>query len=269
MRILQVEDDSIVASGNALLLKSIGAAADTAETGAEALEILRSYEYDIIIVDLHLPDMSGDVLVQKIRARNIDTPVLMLTGFPALDSKIKAFGVGVDDFLAKPVANAELIARVRAIVRRTHGFSHRLLTAGKLVLDLDSGRTTVAGTEVRLTQKERSVLELLLLRRGRAVSKAVIMDHLYGSLDAPVSRTIDVFVCYLRKKLAQVGAADLIRTVAGTGYIIEAPAAVAVMPDVDARPGRDEGRDGWSMPTPLSALARPDSGAFARMAAAG
>jgi len=262
MRILQVEDDPIVSSGNALLLKSIGAAADTAETGAEALEILRSYEYDILIIDLHLPDMTGDVLVQKIRARNIDTPVLMLAGFPELATKVKAFSVGVDDFLSKPVANAELIARVRAIVRRTHGFSHRLLTAGRLVLDLDSGRTSVAGEEVHLTQKERSVLELLLLRRGRAVSKTVILDHLYGSLDAPASRTVDVFVCYLRKKLAQAGAANLIRTLSGTGYIIDAPAEVAALPHGDRR-------QDWSTPTPPSALARPHAGAFAQMAAAG
>ena len=231
MRVLQVEDDTIVARGNELLLKSIGSTIDTAETGEEALEILRSSKYDILIVDQQLPDMQGHDVVRQMRARRIETPVLMVTGHAAPAVKMRAFGVGVDDFVAKPVDNGELVARLRAIVRRNHGFSHRLLHAGPVVLDQDSRTMAVDGAEVRLTRKEFDLLELLLIRRGRVVAKGTVLDHLYGGLDEPSSRTVDVFLCYLRKKMARAGAPELIQTVPGVGYRI----------DADPAPGQPEG----------------------------
>jgi len=229
MRVLQVEDDAIVARGTELLLRSVGSIVDTAGTGAEALEILRMTEYDIMIVDLQLPDMQGHELVRQMRARRIETPVLMVTGFSAPAAKMAAFAVGVDDFVAKPVDNAELIARLRAIVRRNNGFSHRVLQAGPVRLDQDGRTLAIGGSPVRLTRKEFDLLELLLIRRGRVVTKGTVLDHLYGGLDEPTSRTVDVFLCYLRKKMAGAGAPDLIQTVAGVGYRIDAEMAADAM----------------------------------------
>ena len=220
MRVLQIEDDALAARGNELVFKSIAAVVDSAESGGEALEILRVSDYDILIVDLALPDISGRDLVQKMRARGIDTPVAMLTGYDDMTNKMEAFAVGVDDFIAKPVAPAELIARVRAIVRRNRGFSRNLLREGELLLDQDSRQVIASGQELKLTKKEYELLELLLLRRGRVVSRNIVLDHLYGAGDGPLSRTVEVFLCYLRRKLSAAGLPDLIRTVAGIGYTI-------------------------------------------------
>jgi two-component system cell cycle response regulator CtrA len=219
-----------MARGTEMLFKSIGAIIEQAETGEEALEILRTSEYDIVIVDLHLPDMPGNELVTKIRARRIDTPVVILTGMPCMQAKVSAFGAGVDDFISKPVDNAELVARVRAIVRRNLGHSHHLLRSGNVVLDQDARQVTVAGEDVALTRKEFALLELIMLRRGRVVSKTTIMDHLYGGIDEPLSRTVDVFLCYLRKKLARAGAPDLIKTVLGVGFTLNEQAATRRSP---------------------------------------
>jgi two-component system cell cycle response regulator CtrA len=220
MRVLQVEDDALTARGNEMVLKSINAVVDSAVSGGEALEILRACDYDILIVDLGLPDIPGEDLVRKLRTRGIETPVAILTGHDGMAAKMAAFAVGVDDFITKPVAPAELIARVRAIVRRNRGFCRNLLREGELELDQDRRQVTVSGRELKLTKKEYELLELLLLRRGRVVSRNVVLDHLYGGGEGPVSRTVEVFLCYLRRKLAAAGLPDLIRTVSGVGYTI-------------------------------------------------
>ncbi len=222
MRILQVEDDSNAARCNEMVLKSIGAVIDSAETGHEALDILRFAEYDILIVDLHLPDMSGQEFIRLLRGRGVHTPIAVLSGHSGMEAKMEAFESGIDDFIAKPVASAELVARVRSIIRRNCGFSRNLLREGELLLDQDTRQVSVAGRDghLKLSRKEYALLELLMLRRGQVVSISRVMDHLYGGPEEPHSRTVAVFLCHLRKKLAQAGITDVITTIAGVGLMI-------------------------------------------------
>lgn len=228
MRVLQVEDDEAAARGTELVFRSAGAIVESTETGAEALDYLRAGTYDIVIVDLRLPDMPGQEFVRKLRARGIDTPVAILSGHSSIQAKMAAFEVGADDFIAKPAEAAELVARVRAIVRRNLGFSRNILREGELELDQDRRLVTVGDTAVDLTRKEYELLELLLLRRGRVVSKSLVLDHLYGSADGPASRTVEVFLCHLRRKIDRAGMPGLIKTVTGIGYSIARTAEPAV-----------------------------------------
>jgi two-component system cell cycle response regulator CtrA len=233
MRVLQLEDDAAAARCNAMALRSIGAVVDSVETCEEALEILRFGDYDILIVDLQIPDMPGHEFIRMLRARGIHTPIAVLTGHCGMAAKMAAFESGIDDFIAKPVAIAELIARIRAIIRRNCGFSQNVLREGELLLDQDTRQVTVAGRglKLKLSRKEYALLELLMLRRGQVVSNSRVMDHLYGGPEEPHSRTVAVFLCHLRKKLAQAGITDIITTVAGVGLMIprcadNAPAAM-------------------------------------------
>jgi two-component system cell cycle response regulator CtrA len=230
VRILLVEDDTISAAGTALVLTSAGAAVDAVDTGEEALELLQHYEYDIVVLDLMLPDMEGYEVLRGMRSRKIASPVLVLSGLTSPQSKVKAFGLGGDDFINKPIDRAELVARVHAIVRRNNGFTQQVLRTGELELNQDSREVAVAGTRVELSAKEYGTLELLLLRQGRAVRKAAFLGHLYGGLNEPGVRIIDVFVCHLRKKLAQAGIDDLITTVTGYGYVIRPHHAEPALP---------------------------------------
>jgi two-component system cell cycle response regulator CtrA len=220
MRILLVEDDVSAAKSNALIFSSIGASVDIAGDAAEGLEYIRAFTYDLAVVDVSLPDMTGHALVRAMRQSHDDTPALMLTGLSGLQVKVDAFSAGADDFLCKPAAPAELIARVRAVVRRKHGVCQKLLRFGALELDQDEHTVTVNGTEVHLAPKEYVILELILLHRHKTVSKTTILDHLYGGRDEPNSRTVDVFVCMLRQKLAAAGITQVIRTIPKIGYTL-------------------------------------------------
>ena len=222
MRVLLVEDDKSSAAVTAMILTSAGSAVDAVEAGEEALELMQHYEYDIVVLDLLLPDMEGYEVLRAMRSRKNTTPVLVLSGLTNPQAKVKAFGLGADDFINKPIDRAELVARLHAIVRRNHGFTHQVLRAGDLELNQDSREVTVAGTPVELSGKEYATLELLLMRQGRAVRKEAFLGHLYGGLSEPGIRIIDVFVCHLRKKLAWAGIEDLITTVTGYGYVIRA-----------------------------------------------
>ncbi len=224
MRVLLVEDDLICARGIALLLKNCGSIVDQAETGEEALELARHYDYDAVVLDLMLPDMEGYEVVRRMRAGRIDTPVLILSGLTRPQAKVKGLSVGADDFLTKPFDGSELVARVQAIVRRSKGFSQPALAVGPLHLNLDSREVMVSGTQVHLTGKEYAILELLVLRKGMVLTKEAFLNHLYGGMDEPEMKIIDVFICKLRKKLAQAGAGSLIGTVWGRGYMLREPA---------------------------------------------
>ena len=220
MRVLLVEDDASAARGLALVLKSGGAVVDEVDTGEEAMELVRHYDYDIVLLDLLLPDMEGYEVVRRLRAARIDVPVLILSGLSRPQAKIKGFGVGADDFMTKPYDKAELLARMQAIVRRSKGFSQPTLRVGNLQLNLDSRQVFVGQTEVHLTGKEFSILELLMLRKGLVLTKDAFLSHLYGGMDEPEIKIIDVFICKLRKKLAQAGSSNMIGTVWGRGYMI-------------------------------------------------
>ncbi len=230
MRVLLIEDDLTAARGLSLMLKSGGAVVDQADTGEEALELARHYDYDVVILDLMLPDMEGYEVVRRMRAARIETPVLIVSGLSRPQAKVKGLGMGADDFITKPFDKAELLARMQAVVRRSKGFSQPTLRVGSLVLNLDSRDVMVEGRPVHLTGKEYAILELLVLRKGMVLTKEAFLNHLYGGMDEPEMKIIDVFVCKLRKKLAQAGGENLIGTVWGRGYMIREPNERAVMP---------------------------------------
>lgn len=220
MRILLVEDDALAARAITMALKTASAVVDQSDTGEEALELARHYDYDLVILDLMLPDMDGYEVVRRLRASKCDIPVLILSGLSRPQAKVKGLSLGADDFLVKPFDNAELLARVNAIVRRSKGFSHPTLNVGPLQINGAGHEVSVSGNLVHLTGKEYAILELLVLRRGMVLTKEAFLNHLYGGMDEPEPKIIDVFVCKLRKKLAKFGAADLISTVWGRGYSI-------------------------------------------------
>ena len=234
MRVLLVEDDVIASRGIALALKAGGIIVDITDTGEEALELTRHYDYDIVVLDLMLPDMEGYEVVRRMRAARQETPVLILSGLSRPAAKVKGFGVGADDFITKPFDKGELIARMQAVVRRSKGYSQPTLRVGPLQLNLDSREVMVAGSPVHLTGKEYSILELLVLRKGMVLTKEAFLNHLYGGMDEPEMKIIDVFICKLRKKLAQAGAGNLIGTVWGRGYMMRDPTTELVYNPVDA-----------------------------------
>jgi two-component system cell cycle response regulator CtrA len=222
MRALLIEDDKNAAAVTAMVLNASGAAVDTADCGEDALDLLHHYEYDVVVLDLVLPDMDGYEVLRGIRARKMTVPVVVLSGLANPPAKVKAFGLGADDFISKPIDRTELVARLHAIVRRNNGVTQKVLHYGDLELDQDGREVSVGGTPVELSQKEYLTLELLLLRQGKAVRKEAFLSHLYGGLSEPGARIIDVFVCHLRKKLAQAGMEDVISTVNGYGYVVRA-----------------------------------------------
>ena len=223
MRVLLVEDDLTAARGIALLLKSGGAVVDEADTGQEAMELVRHYDYDIMVLDLILPDMEGYEVIRRMRAARIDVPVLILSGLSRPQAKVKGLGAGADDFITKPFDRGELVARMQAIVRRSKGFSQPNLRIGNLRLNLDSREVLVGDNQVHLTGKEYAILELLILRKGMVLTKEAFLNHLYGGMDEPEMKIIDVFICKLRKKLQAAGADNLIGTVWGRGYMLRDP----------------------------------------------
>jgi two-component system, cell cycle response regulator CtrA len=227
MRTLLVEDDMTTARGVSMMLKAASMMVDIAGTGEEALELAALYDYDIIILDLMLPDMEGYEVVRRLRGNRVETPVLILSGLSRPQAKVKGFGMGADDFITKPFDQQELLARIQAVVRRAKGFSQPTLSVGPLTLNLGSREVRVDGRDVHLTGKEYAILELLTLRKGLVLTKEVFLNHLYGGIDEPEAKIIDVFICKLRKKLAQAGAGELIGTVWGRGYVLRDPATMA------------------------------------------
>jgi two-component system cell cycle response regulator CtrA len=224
MRVLLVEDDSSTAKSIELMLKSEGYVVDTTDLGEDGLEIGKIYDYDIIILDLMLPDMDGYDVLKDFRASKIDTPILILSGLTELDNKIKGLGFGADDYLTKPFDKRELMARLQAIVRRSQGHSQSIITTGNVTVNLDSRTVDVSGQPLHLTGKEYGIIELLSLRKGSTLTKEIFLNHLYGGMDEPELKIIDVFICKLRKKIAKaVGQDSYIETVWGRGYVLRDP----------------------------------------------
>ena len=224
MRVLLVEDDTSVAKSIELMLKSEGYIVDTTDLGEDGLEIGKIYEYDIIILDLMLPDMDGYEVLKRLRAAKVTTPILILSGLSELDNKIKGLGFGADDYLTKPFDKRELIARIQAIVRRSQGHSQSVIATGKVKVNLDSRTVEVDGKPLHLTGKEYGILELLSLRKGTTLTKEMFLNHLYGGMDEPEVKIIDVFICKLRKKLqVAAGGDNYIETVWGRGYVLREP----------------------------------------------
>ncbi len=225
MRVLVVEDDSNTAQSIELMLKAEGYIVDTTNLGEDGLEIGKLYDYDIIILDLMLPDIDGYEVLRRLRAARINTPILILSGLSELDSKIKGLGFGADDYLTKPFDRRELIARLQAIVRRSKGHSDSIIKTGRLTVNLDTRTVEVENQPLHLTGKEYGILELLSLRKGTTLTKEMFLNHLYGGIDEPELKIVDVFICKIRKKLAAVAAGEnYIETVWGRGYVLRDPA---------------------------------------------
>lgn len=224
MRVLLVEDDQATAKSIDLMLKSEGFIVDTTDLGEDGLEIGKLYDYDIILLDLLLPDMDGYEVLKRLRAAKVSTPILILSGLTELDNKIKGLGFGADDYLTKPFDKRELIARIQAIVRRSQGHSQSEIVTGKVKVNLDTRTVEVDGKPLHLTGKEYGILELLSLRKGTTLTKEMFLNHLYGGMDEPEVKIIDVFICKLRKKLQTAAGGDnYIETVWGRGYVLRDP----------------------------------------------
>lgn len=223
MRVLLVEDDTATARSIELALASEGIVCDVANLGEEGLEIGKIYDYDIIILDLMLPDIDGYEVLLRLRSAKVQVPILILSGLSGSDQKIKGLGFGADDYLTKPFNRGELIARIQAIVRRSKGHAESTIHVGtKVTMNLDSRTVEVDNKPLHLTSKEYGILELLVLRKGSLLTKEMFLNHLYGGIDEPDLKIIDVFVCKLRKKLEKVsGGVNYIETVWGRGYILK------------------------------------------------
>ena len=224
MRVLLVEDDSATAASIEMMLRAESFICDTTDLGEDGLEIGKLYDYDIIILDLMLPDIDGYEVLRRLRAARVRTPILILSGLGELDHKIKGLGFGADDFLTKPFDRRELIARIQAIVRRSKGHSESTIRTGKLTVNLDSRVAVVDDHPLHLTAKEYGILELLSLRKGTTLTKEMFLNHLYGGMDEPELKIIDVYICKLRKKLANASEGrNFIETVWGRGYVLRDP----------------------------------------------
>jgi len=219
MRVLLVEDDSNTAQSIELMLKSENFIVDSTDLGEDGLEIGKLYDYDIILLDLMLPDIDGYEVLRRLRQARVNTPILILSGLSELDNKIKGLGFGADDYLTKPFDKRELIARIQAIVRRSKGHSDSVIKTGKLSVNLDTRVVEVESQPLHLTGKEYGILELLSLRKGTTLTKEMFLNHLYGGMDEPELKIIDVFICKLRKKLAAAcDGEQYIETIWGSGY---------------------------------------------------
>ncbi|MEE8393874.1 MAG: response regulator transcription factor, partial [Rhodospirillales bacterium] len=201
MRVLLVEDDPATSQSIEMMLKTENMVVDATDLGEDGLEIGKLYDYDIIILDLMLPDINGMEVLRRLRDARVETPVLILSGLTESEQKVKGLGSGADDYLTKPFDRQELLARIQAIVRRSKGHAQSLITTGKLIVNLDAHTVEVDGKDIHLTGKEYGILELLSLRKGTTLTKEMFLNHLYGGRDEPEIVIIDIFICKLRKKL--------------------------------------------------------------------
>ena len=203
MRVLLVEDDPTTAKSIEMMLTHANLNVYSTDLGEEGIDLAKLYDYDIILLDLNLPDMTGHDVLRQLRLARIDTPILILTGSDDTENKIRGFGFGADDYLTKPFQREELVARIHAIVRRSKGHAQSIIWTGKVAVNLDAKTVEVEGKTVHLTGKEYQMLELLSLRKGTTLTKEMFLNHLYGGMDEPELKIIDVFICKLRKKIAQ------------------------------------------------------------------
>ncbi len=231
MRVLLVEDDPATAKSIEMMLTHANLNVYTTDLGEEGIDLAKLYDYDLILLDLGLPDMTGHEVLRNLRLARVETPILILSGADDTDTKVKGFGFGADDYLTKPFHREELVARIHAIIRRSKGHAQSVIRTGKVLVNLDAKTVEVAGRSVHLTGKEYQMLELLSLRKGTTLTKEMFLNHLYGGMDEPELKIIDVFICKLRKKLsAATGGENYIETVWGRGYVLRDPE-----PGVDAQ----------------------------------
>ncbi|MES2540582.1 MAG: response regulator transcription factor [Pseudomonadota bacterium] len=224
MRILLVEDDPTTSRSIELMLTHANLNVYCTDMGEDGIDLAKLYDYDLILLDLNLPDMSGHEVLRQVRQARVETPILILSGADDTENKLKGFGFGADDYLTKPFHREELVARIHAIIRRSKGHSQSIIKTGRVAVNLDAKTVDVEGKAVHLTGKEYQMLELLSLRKGTTLTKEMFLNHLYGGMDEPELKIIDVFICKLRKKLAEAtGGDNYIETVWGRGYVLRDP----------------------------------------------
>jgi two-component system cell cycle response regulator CtrA len=226
MRILLIEDDRNTAQAIERMLKSDRFNVYATDLGEDGVDLGKLYDYDAILLDLNLPDMSGFEVLRNLRLCKVKTPILILSGLAGIDDKVKALGFGADDYITKPFHKDELVARIRAVVRRSKGHAQCMVQTDDLIVNLDTKSVEINGVKVHLTNKEYQMLELLSLRKGTTLTKETFLNHLYGGMDEPEQKIIDVFICKLRKKLADASnGKDYFETVWGRGYMLRDPSA--------------------------------------------
>ncbi len=229
MRILLVEDDPTTSKSIELMLTHANLNVYATDLGEEGIDLAKLYDYDLILLDLNLPDMNGHEVLRQLRIARVETPILILSGADDTESKIKGFGFGADDYMTKPFHREELVARIHAIIRRSKGHSQSIILTGRVAVNLDAKTVEVEGKAVHLTGKEYQMLELLSLRKGTTLTKEMFLNHLYGGMDEPELKIIDVFICKLRKKLSNAtGGENYIETVWGRGYVLRDPQSNSV-----------------------------------------
>lgn len=237
MRALVAEDDPVSARLIKAAIEPQNFVVELTETGEEALELAKVYDFDIAILDLRLPDLDGGEVVRRMRRANLATPVLMLSGVADQREKVRVLICGADDYLTKPFDKAELVARLQAIVRRSKGHAGSVIRTGRMTIDLSTRSVEIDGKPLPVTPKEYGILELLSLRKGKTLTKEMFLDHLYGGMDEPEQKIIDVFICKLRKKIAALTGDDGgIQTVWGQGYMLKDAGAEAPGLAEDAEP---------------------------------
>lgn len=219
-RLLLVEDDRLLSDALSRMLEMAGFTVYVTGYGEDALDLARAYRFDVVVLDLTLPDVAGTQVLQQLHQMRPDTPVIILSGESGLESKIENFLEGADDYITKPFHRDELLARIHAVLRRARAAAPQEVAFGPLALDLVAHRASVGGIQVPLTGKEYACLEFLATRRGMTVTKEMFLAHLYGGQDEPEMKIIDVFICKLRRKLSEAGAPPVVETVWGRGYTI-------------------------------------------------
>ena len=224
MRVLLVDDDAGITKSVELMLKSEGMYVDKTIFGEEGVDLGKIYDYDVILLDLTLPDISGYDVLRSLRSARVVTPILILSGLASIEDKIKGLGLGADDYLSKPFHKDELVARIHALVRRSKGHAKSVIEVGDLTVNLEARAVEINGLKLYLTGKEYQILALLALRHGSTLTKETFLNHLYGGLEEPEAKIIDVYICKLRKKLANAsGGLDYLETVWGRGYALREP----------------------------------------------
>ncbi len=229
MRILLVEDDPTTSKSIEMMLTNANLNVYATDLGEEGIDLAKLYDYDLILLDLNLPDIDGHEVLRHLRRARVDTPILILSGNDDAENKIRGFGFGADDYLTKPFHREELIARIHAIIRRSKGHAQSIIKTGQITVNLEAKTVEVDGVAVHLTGKEYQMLELLSLRKGTTLTKEMFLNHLYGGMDEPELKIIDVFICKLRKKLSlALGGDNYIETVWGRGYVLRDPEPASV-----------------------------------------
>ena len=224
MRVLLVEDDPATSRSIELMLTHANLNVYCTDLGEEGIDLAKLYDYDLILLNLNLPDMNGHEVLRQLRLARVETPILILSGSDDSENKLKGFGFGADDYMTKPFHREELVARIHAIIRRSKGHAQSIIRTGLINVNLDAKTVDVNGEMVHLTGKEYQMLELLSLRKGTTLTKEMFLNHLYGGMDEPELKIIDVFICKLRKKLAEAtGGQNHIETVWGRGYVLREP----------------------------------------------